>query len=54
VRLGRRDEAFAFLAKTFAEHDPLVLQFKIEPAFDSLRNDPRYAELVRKIGLPPS
>jgi TolB-like protein/DNA-binding winged helix-turn-helix (wHTH) protein len=51
VRLGHRDEAFAFLDKAFAEKDPLVIQFKIEPAYDSLRNDPRYAELLRKIGL---
>jgi tetratricopeptide (TPR) repeat protein len=54
VRLGHRDEAFAFLGKAFAEKDPLVIQFKIEPAYDSLRNDPRYAELIQKIGLPPS
>jgi hypothetical protein len=51
VRLGRRDEAFTFLTKAFAEHDPVVLQFKIEPAYDGLRNDPRYAELLRKTGL---
>ncbi len=53
ARLGQKDEAFAWLEKTFEARDPAILQFKIEPAFDNLRDDPRYAELVRKIGLEP-
>ena len=51
VRLGEKDKAFAWFEKTFAARDPLVLQFKIEPAYDVLRNDPRYVQLIRKIGL---
>ena len=49
--LGRKEEAFAWLEKTFAAHDPAVLQFNIDPAFESLRSDPRYARLVERIGL---
>jgi hypothetical protein len=53
VMLGQKDEAFAWLEKTFDARDPLTLQFNIDPAFDSLRGDPRFAKLVRKIGLQP-
>lgn len=53
ARLGQKDEAFAWFEKTFEARDPVILQFKIEPAYDSLRNDPRYAQLMRKIGLQP-
>jgi DNA-binding winged helix-turn-helix (wHTH) protein/TolB-like protein/Tfp pilus assembly protein PilF len=53
VRLGEKDKAFAWFEKAFEAHDPSILQFKIEPAYDSLRDDPRYAELLRKIGLEP-
>lgn len=53
VRLGQKDEAFVWLEKTFEARDSSTLQFKIEPAYDSLRNDPRYAKLIRKIGLQP-
>jgi DNA-binding winged helix-turn-helix (wHTH) protein/TolB-like protein len=49
AQLGKRDEAFVWLEKTFAERDPVTLQFKIEPAYDGLRDDPRYKELIRKI-----
>ena len=53
VRLGHKDEAFAWFEKAFAARDLLTLQFKIEPANDLLRDDPRYSELIRKIGLHP-
>ena len=53
ARLGQKDEAFTWFEKTFEARDPSTLQFKIEPAYDSLRNDPRYSHLIRKIGLQP-
>jgi DNA-binding winged helix-turn-helix (wHTH) protein/TolB-like protein/tetratricopeptide (TPR) repeat protein len=53
VRLSNKDEAFAWLEKVFETREPSILQFKIEPLYDSLRNDPRYAELLRKIGQQP-
>ena len=53
VRLGDKDKAFFWLEKVFAERDPTILQFKIEPAYDLLRDDPRYAQLLAKIGLRP-
>jgi TolB-like protein/DNA-binding winged helix-turn-helix (wHTH) protein/tetratricopeptide (TPR) repeat protein len=53
MRLGRKDEAFVWLEKALEERHPAAIQFKIEPAFDPLRGDPRFAELIRKIGLQP-
>ncbi|HTG95161.1 MAG TPA: winged helix-turn-helix domain-containing protein [Pyrinomonadaceae bacterium] len=53
VMLGKKDEAFTWLEKTFDNRDPVTLQFNIDPAYDSLRGDPRYAKLVERIGLKP-
>ena len=53
VRLGDKEKAFFWFEKVFEQRDPFVLQFKVEPAFDPLRDDPRYAALLRKIGLEP-
>jgi eukaryotic-like serine/threonine-protein kinase len=51
--LGEKDQALASLERAYAEHD-LQLQFlKVEPHYDSLHSDPRFTELVRKVGLTP-
>jgi eukaryotic-like serine/threonine-protein kinase len=50
--LGQKDEAFAWLEKGFDERDPLMVQLRIDPQFDSLRDDPRFQDLLRRIGLP--
>ena len=50
--LGEREKAFASLEKAYAAHD-LQLQFlKVDPAFDSLRDDARFQDLQRRVGLP--
>ena len=50
--LGEREKAFASLEKAYAARD-LQLQFlKVDPAFDSLRDDSRFADLMRRVGLP--
>ena len=53
IQLGRKDEAFYWLEKTLEAGHPGAIHFKIEPAYDVLRDDPRYADLIRKIGLQP-
>ena len=50
--LGQKDEAFAWLDKAYAEHHPYLTLLKVEPVFDRLRSDPRFAELMRRVGLP--
>ena len=48
-----KDLAFEWLNTAYQEHDVLLETLRTDFAFDSLHSDPRYAELVRKIGFPP-
>ncbi len=51
--LGDKDQAFARLNQAYeARENPLVF-LKAEPSFDPLRSDPRFHDLLRRIGLPP-
>jgi Flp pilus assembly protein TadD len=51
VALGDKEAAFSSLNKAYEEHD-LQLQFlKVDQSYDPLREDPRFQELLRKIGL---
>ena len=52
ARLGDKDQAFAWLEKAYAERSPWLGFLKSDPDFDNLRSDPRFAELVKRIGLP--
>jgi len=51
--LGEKDQAFAWLEKAYGERTSRLGYFKVEPLWDPLRTDPRFADLVRRIGLPP-
>jgi eukaryotic-like serine/threonine-protein kinase len=50
--LGNKDQAFDWLNRAYQEHDTGLVNIRTDYTMDSLRSDPRYAELVRKIGLP--
>lgn len=50
--LGEKDKAFAELEKGFEERDYLLPRIKVEPFLDPLRDDPRYQDLILRIGLP--
>ena len=49
--LGDKDAAFAALEKAF-EKRAGVVDMNLDPRFDNLRSDPRFADLLRRIGLP--
>ena len=48
---GDRDAAFSQLHTAVEDRDPNLLGLKSNPAFDSLRTDPRYAELLATMRL---
>ena len=52
VGLGDKERAFEWLEKGYAGRSDHLTQLKTDPAFDSLRSDPRFADLVRRVGLP--
>jgi Flp pilus assembly protein TadD len=49
--LGDKDQAMTWLEKANEERDPWITGLKVEPMFDSLRSDPRFLDLVRRVGL---
>lgn len=52
ARLGDEEHAFEWLEKAFAERENALTYLKIDTSFDKLRSDPRFKDLLRRIGLP--
>jgi tetratricopeptide (TPR) repeat protein len=50
--LGDRDQALAWLDKAYADRSDYMVYLGLEPMLDSLRSDPRFGALVRRVGLP--
>jgi TolB-like protein/DNA-binding winged helix-turn-helix (wHTH) protein len=50
--VGDKEQAFHWLNTAYQEHDWLLISLNTNFRLDPLRSDPRYAELVRKVGLP--
>ncbi len=51
LALGEKDEAMKWLEKAFVEEEPRLVDLKVSPFFDPLRSDPRFKDLLRRIGL---
>jgi len=49
--LNENDMAFSWLEKSYGKHEESLCNIRIDPKLDSLRSDPRYDLLVKKIGL---
>ena len=50
--LGDKEQAFHWLNTALQEHDENLIALKTDFTLDPIRSDPRFAELVRKVGLP--
>ena len=51
--LGEKDKAFAELNKSYENREPLMIVLKVDPRLDPLRSDPRFQELLRRVGFTP-
>jgi len=52
VGLGDKDKAFVELEKSFNERGYYVPLLRVDPLMDPLRDDPRFADLIKRVGLP--
>ena len=49
--MGQKDEALAWLEKAYAKHSNVVSALKVDPIYDPLRSDPRFQDLLRRVGF---
>ena len=49
--LGERDDALRWLEKARQERSPMMAWLKVDPRFDQIRSDPRFQEMMQKVGL---
>lgn len=53
LALGEKDEALAWLEKAYKAKSSTLIYMRCWPEFEGLRADPRFADLVRRVGIPP-
>jgi adenylate cyclase len=51
IYLGNKDKAFKLLERAVEEKDPYMINLKVEPKFDPIRSDPRFAHLLKEVHL---
>jgi len=52
LALGRHDEAFALLEQLYEERNDWLVWLKVSPELKNLRPDPRFKNMLRRVGLP--
>jgi eukaryotic-like serine/threonine-protein kinase len=52
AELGDKEKAFEWLEKAYAARSPAMVDLKTALVFDKIRDDPRFADLVRRVGFP--
>jgi hypothetical protein len=48
-----KEEALQYLEKSYDEGSFYMIHLKVEPLLDSLRGDPRFIDIVRRVGHVP-
>ncbi len=51
IAVGDKEQALAWLEKAYSQHSNALITLKVEPGYDSLRSDPRFQDLLRRVGL---
>ena len=51
VAAGELEQALTFLERAYSERDPMLVAVRTDPAFDALRANPRFGDLLRRIGF---
>ncbi len=51
AELNEKDQAFQWLEKSYNDHEGYVTILKIDPFLDNLRSDPRFTNLVQRVGV---
>jgi hypothetical protein len=49
--VDNKDQALDWLEKAYDQHSNVMVTLKVEPGFDPLRSDPRFQNLIRRVGL---
>jgi len=52
IGLGKNGQAFQSLEQAFREHSDMLVYLKVDPRLDSIRSDSRFADLMRRVGVP--
>jgi len=52
ISLGEKDEAFRWLERAYDERSDCIAGLKVDPRLDPIRSEPRYQDLVRRVGFP--
>ncbi|SRR6266496_2994728 len=51
IGIGDNEQALAILEKGYSQHSNVLRSLKVDPIFDPLRGDPRFQDLLRRVGL---
>ncbi len=52
IGLGESDQAFDWLQRAYEDRSAWLVNLKVDPLFDPIRSDPKFVDLVRRVGLP--
>ncbi len=50
--LGRKEKTFEWLDRAYEVHDSWMIYLRVDPRFAPLHSDPRFADLIKRVGLP--
>ena len=53
AQLGEKDQAFEWLEKAYEARSSSLINLKVKPLYDPLRDDPRFHDLLRRMNLGP-